>query len=222
MAGRQDPCAVPHAALWHRRVRGIRAYETANGPAVFRLTDHIQRLYNSAKILQHGDAVLGARDRGGLQARSARQRAAVVLPAPDRLLRLWRDGPGHDPLHGRCRHRHMALGRLPGRRSPHLGRAHEDLVVGPATTQHHAAGLQDHRQLRQLNAGQDGGPAGGVRRGDHAQRRRTGVGVHRREHLRRLPGGAGDAAAIFGRAARHHPALGDRNRPRPGHRRDDR
>ena len=30
---------------------GIRAYETANGPAVFRLTDHIQRLYNSAKIL---------------------------------------------------------------------------------------------------------------------------------------------------------------------------
>jgi branched-chain amino acid aminotransferase len=30
---------------------GIRAYETADGPAVFRLTDHIKRLYNSAKIL---------------------------------------------------------------------------------------------------------------------------------------------------------------------------
>jgi len=30
---------------------GIRAYETANGPAVFRLTDHIERLFNSAKIL---------------------------------------------------------------------------------------------------------------------------------------------------------------------------
>jgi branched-chain amino acid aminotransferase len=29
---------------------GIRAYETADGPAVFRLTDHIRRLYNSAKI----------------------------------------------------------------------------------------------------------------------------------------------------------------------------
>ena len=30
---------------------GIRAYETANGPAVFRLTDHIKRLHNSAKIM---------------------------------------------------------------------------------------------------------------------------------------------------------------------------
>src|SRR5689334_7108100 len=30
---------------------GVRAYETADGPAVFRLTDHIERLFNSAKIL---------------------------------------------------------------------------------------------------------------------------------------------------------------------------
>ncbi|MBI4885111.1 MAG: branched-chain amino acid transaminase [Actinobacteria bacterium] len=30
---------------------GIRAYETAHGPAVFRLTDHIVRLHNSAKIV---------------------------------------------------------------------------------------------------------------------------------------------------------------------------
>ena len=29
---------------------GIRAYDTPNGPAIFRLTDHIQRLYDSAKI----------------------------------------------------------------------------------------------------------------------------------------------------------------------------
>ncbi|MEJ6474925.1 branched-chain amino acid transaminase [Pseudoalteromonas piscicida] len=29
---------------------GIRAYDTPNGPAVFRLTDHIQRLFDSAKI----------------------------------------------------------------------------------------------------------------------------------------------------------------------------
>ncbi len=31
---------------------GIRAYETADGPAVFRLTEHMERLHNSAKILQ--------------------------------------------------------------------------------------------------------------------------------------------------------------------------
>ena len=30
---------------------GIRAYETADGPAVFRLTEHIDRLFRSAKIL---------------------------------------------------------------------------------------------------------------------------------------------------------------------------
>ncbi len=30
---------------------GIRAYETAQGPAVFRLTDHIVRMHNSAKIV---------------------------------------------------------------------------------------------------------------------------------------------------------------------------
>ena len=30
---------------------GVRAYETSQGPAVFRLTDHIVRLFNSAKIL---------------------------------------------------------------------------------------------------------------------------------------------------------------------------
>src|SRR5947209_18893801 len=29
---------------------GIRAYKTKRGPAVFRLTDHINRLFNSAKI----------------------------------------------------------------------------------------------------------------------------------------------------------------------------
>ena len=31
---------------------GIRAYETANGPAVFRLTDHLKRLENSARLLR--------------------------------------------------------------------------------------------------------------------------------------------------------------------------
>ena len=30
---------------------GIRAYETADGPAVFRLTEHMERLVNSAKIM---------------------------------------------------------------------------------------------------------------------------------------------------------------------------
>ncbi len=31
---------------------GIRCYETADGPAVFRLTDHLSRLYNSARLIE--------------------------------------------------------------------------------------------------------------------------------------------------------------------------
>ena len=30
---------------------GIRCYETPKGPAVFRLTDHLHRLHNSARLL---------------------------------------------------------------------------------------------------------------------------------------------------------------------------
>ena len=30
---------------------GMRAYETSSGPAVFRLTDHMERLHQSARIL---------------------------------------------------------------------------------------------------------------------------------------------------------------------------
>jgi len=30
---------------------GVRAYETEQGPAIFRLADHTKRLFNSAKIL---------------------------------------------------------------------------------------------------------------------------------------------------------------------------
>ena len=33
---------------------GIRAYNTVNGTAIFRLKEHTQRLYNSAKILWSG------------------------------------------------------------------------------------------------------------------------------------------------------------------------
>lgn len=33
---------------------GVRAYETASGPAIFRLQDHTDRLFNSAKIMRMG------------------------------------------------------------------------------------------------------------------------------------------------------------------------
>ena len=38
---------------------GIRCYDTAAGPAVFRLTDHLERLFASARILGFGDLPYG-------------------------------------------------------------------------------------------------------------------------------------------------------------------
>ena len=124
---------------------GIRAYETSQGPAVFRLTDHIVRLHNSAKILGMElpytvDELVDA-----CKADRAVDRAAGVLRAPDRLPRLRRDGPQHAAVHGRRGHRLLAVGRLPRRRRRHQGRADEDLVVDPPRPQHDAAGVEDDR-----------------------------------------------------------------------------
>ena len=74
---------------------GIRAYETSQGPAVFRLTDHIVRLANSAKILGFDLPYTVDELIAGVQADRAVDRAAIVLRAPDRLPRLRRDGPQH-------------------------------------------------------------------------------------------------------------------------------
>ena len=96
---------------------GIRAYETAEGPAVFRLTDHIERLFNAAPR----SSAWTSRTRSTSWSQATKDdgrldRPALVLRAADRLLRLRRDGPQHPAVHGRRRHRLLAVGRLPRRR----------------------------------------------------------------------------------------------------------
>ena len=98
---------------------GIRAYETSQGPAVFRLTDHIVRLHNSAKILGHVDPVHGRRAGRGHQGDGGVDRSAGVLRAPDRVLRLRRDGPQHDAVLGRRGDHVLAVGCLSRRRRAH-------------------------------------------------------------------------------------------------------
>ena len=58
---------------------GIRAYETDQGPGVFRLTDHIERLFRSAQILGHGDPLHGRGDRAGHQGHGGEHRPARLL-----------------------------------------------------------------------------------------------------------------------------------------------
>ena len=67
---------------------GIRAYETPRGTAVFRLTEHFERLAQLGEAPLHGAAVLGRRAQVGDLGSARRERAARVLPAPDRVLRL--------------------------------------------------------------------------------------------------------------------------------------
>ena len=95
---------------------GIRAYETDRGPAVFRLTEHIERLFNSARIMMMeipytvDELVQAMKDTVRVD------RPAVVLHPADRVLRLRRDGTQHAAVQGRRVDRVLAVGRVPRRR----------------------------------------------------------------------------------------------------------
>jgi len=91
---------------------GIRAYETDKGPAVFRLTEHMQRLINSAKILgmpmpySLAELVQGVKDTV----------ASTGLPSCYiRPIAYWlrRDGSEHAAVLGRRCDRVLALGCIP-------------------------------------------------------------------------------------------------------------
>ncbi len=186
---------------------GIRAYETDQGPAVFRLTEHIERLFSSAQIMGMEipytvDELIAA-----TKETVASTGLDSLLHPPDRLLRLRRDGPQHVAVLGRRVDRLLAVGCLSRRRRRREGRADEDLVVDPPRPQHDAARIEDDRQLRELVARQGRGVEGRLRRGDHARPERPDRRVHRREHLRRSSRQVAHAAAV-GRCARgHHPEL---------------
>ena len=73
---------------------GVRCYKTVDGPAIFRLRDHTNRLFNSAHIYGMKIPFTQGRDRRRAARVRARQQARVLLPAADRVLRLARDGRG--------------------------------------------------------------------------------------------------------------------------------
>ena len=97
---------------------GIRCYDTPKGPAVFRLGDHMQRLHNSARLLYmqipYSVDELGA----ATQRADRRERAARVLPPPDRVLRLRRARRRGARQPGRDRDHELAVGAVPRRGEP--------------------------------------------------------------------------------------------------------
>ena len=93
---------------------GIRAYETDQGPAVFRLEEHIERLFDSAKIYMID---MPFTRRGARSTPRSRPCGSTSCPVcyirPHRLPRLRRDGPQPAAVPGRRGHRHLAVGLVP-------------------------------------------------------------------------------------------------------------
>ena len=168
---------------------GIRAYETTRGPAVFRLEEHIDRLFNSAAIYML-DIPFTREELIAATVETIRVNdvpSCYIRP----LVYLGYGEMGLNPLPCPV---NVSIAVWPwgtylGDEGIQQRHPPEDLVVAPPRPQHHAAGRQGHRHVHQLLHGQGRGPQGGLRRGRHAlapgQRQR----VHRREHLHREAGG---------------------------------
>ena len=71
---------------------GVRAYDTPQGTAIFRLQAHTDRLFDSAHR-EHADPVQPRRDQRGDPRRRAREQPGKRLYPPDGVLRKRRHGP---------------------------------------------------------------------------------------------------------------------------------
>ena len=163
---------------------GIRAYATDRGPAVFRLTEHIERLFRSAHIYMMEPDLTSSRS-----SRRPRRRCASTRSSPATSARCstWATARWAST---RCRAR-------PPRRS-RAGRGAPTSATRPPTAasarvcraahrpQRHPAGGQGHRPVHQLLARQGRRAQGRLRRGDHPDPRGHGLRGLGREHLRRL------------------------------------
>ena len=94
---------------------GIRSYATPHGPAIFRLTDHIVRLFQSAQIYDMAIPYSADRAQRRLPRRDSRQRPRRGVPAPGRLSRARRFRAVRRYA-DRRRRRRVADGPVPGRR----------------------------------------------------------------------------------------------------------
>ena len=175
---------------------GIRCYETDNGPAVFRLTDHLNRLNSSATLL-HMELPYSVEE---LRAASLELLATNGLPecvpAADRVLRLRRARRLGRRQPGRGRDHELAVGRVPRRRGDAHGHPGEGLVLEARRAEHDPARGEGNRHLPELDARRHRGEPGRLRRGDPAHRRRLRRRRLRREHLRRQGRPDHDAAAL--------------------------
>ena len=128
---------------------GIRVYETANGPAIFRGREHYERLLYSAKVAAHPLPLRRRRVLAGDHRRRACQQPAQRIRAPAHLPRLQHARRRRPRLPGRGDRRLRAVGRVSGqgRAGEWRRRAGEHLAAHGARHVQHVG--QDRRPVRQ-------------------------------------------------------------------------
>ena len=194
---------------------GIRCYDTPKGPAVFRLTDHMQRLHNSARLINMElpysvdelrgacNELLGANGLAECYIRpiafygfgqlgvSARDNPVetVIMSWP------WGTYLGEEALTAGIRAKISTWQRIPAERRP--------------------ARLEGDRRLPQLDARGQRGAARRLRRGDPAHARRERRRRPRRDDLRRRARQDLHARPLDRDPARDHARLDHPDRARP-------
>jgi len=188
---------------------GVRAYDTDNGPAIFRWEEHLERLYNSCKPYdleieytpeELTEAVTELLDRQDLA-------SCYIRPLAYYGYDTLGVSPGDCPTDVTIAA--WPWGRLPRRGRPPERRRGDGLLVAQALLQPDPDERQDHRSLRQLHARWRGSPPQRLRRGHRPEQGGQRRGGSRREPLPR-PG----RRTVHARPLREHPR---RHHPRDGH-----
>ena len=184
---------------------GIRAYDTPRGSAIFRLREHIARLYDSARIyrmqLKYTPAQVeqACRDliRNNRLFKGAYLRPIIYRGMSGFSLAPKPDAPIEIAIAA------VEMGRLPRQREPGAGRRRLRVLVAADRAQHHADPGQGRRQLPVQPADQHGGAAPRLCRGHRGGHRRHAERGRRREPV---PGAQGRARTRRPWAPRSSPA----------------
>jgi branched-chain amino acid aminotransferase len=139
---------------------GVRAYATDKGAAIFRLREHTDRLFNSAKIL----GMPMPYDRATLdEAQCAAVRENGLASAYIRPMCFYgSEGMGlrADNLQVHCMVAAWEWGAYLGEDNMRNGYPHPRVLLYPPPCQYHHVPGQGQRQLHEFHDGAPGGPAG--------------------------------------------------------------
>ncbi|MEZ5348135.1 MAG: aminotransferase class IV [Microthrixaceae bacterium] len=148
---------------------GIRAYETSDGPGVFRLTEHMERLHASAKIMMM-DLPYSVEELV-----EATKEVVADSGLPSCYIRpIAYFGYGEMGLNTLPCSVDVSIACWPWGAYLGDGAVTKGVRMKTSSWKRHdhkrdATVCQDDRQLRELIAGQGGGSQGRLRRGDHVE-----------------------------------------------------